>query len=313
MTDAFATERRAAAESALVHARPDLAAFAVSGADRLPWLNGLLTQDVGKLAAGAGAYGLAVTKVGRILAEVWVIAAADRAFVIVPREKVEALRLHFEKHLVMEDAEIGPVEPRAVVFVHGPRALDLVDEARAQSPAAAAAMIDWTGRRNAAVILAAEETSAAIERALLARGAARVGDEAFDALRIAWGVPRFGVDYDDETLPQEASMERLAVSFTKGCYLGQETVFRLEKRGHPRRRLAHLRVEGEAPIAAGAEISAPEGPVGTLSSAAPAGDGAGLLAIGSVKHKLVVAGTALTIAGRAATVIGPAGEKTPRP
>jgi hypothetical protein len=312
LSDAFAVERRAAAESALVHARPDLAAFAVSGADRLAWLNGLLTQDVGKLPAGAGAYGLAVTKVGRVLAEVWVISAADRAFVIVARERVEALRQHFEKHLVMEDAEVGPMEPRAVVFAHGPRALELVDEARALSPAADAAMIDWTGRRNAAVILAADESGAATVSALLAKGAVRASDEGFDALRIAWGVPRFGVDYDDETLPQEASMERLAVSFTKGCYLGQETVFRLEKRGHPRRRLAHLRVEGDEPLAAGAEITAPDGPVGTLSSAASAGDGTGLFAIGSIKHKLAVAGTVLAVAGRVATVLGPAGEKAPR-
>ena len=310
MSDRFAAERRAAEQEALLHARPDLAAFAVTGGDRLGWLNGLVTQDVGKLAAGAGAYGLAVTKVGRILAEVWIVAAAERAFVIVAREKLEALRHHFEKHLVMEDAEVGPAEERAILFVHGPRALDLVDEARLRG--ADAAMIDWTGRRNAAVILAAEASGEALAAALRAKGATPVSDEAFDALRTAWGVPRFGVDYDDETLPQEASMERLAVSFTKGCYLGQETVFRLEKRGHPRRRLAHLEVEGEEPIAKGAEIASAEGPVGTLSSAAPAADGAGLLAIGSVKHKLATAGTALTVAGRAAKVIGPAGERIPR-
>jgi hypothetical protein len=310
VSDRFAAERRAVAEGALVQVRPDLAAFAVTGGDRLGWLNGLLTQEVGKLANGAGAYGLAVTKVGRILAEVWVIAAAERAFVIVAREKIEALQQHFEKHLVMEDAEVGPVEERALVFVHGPRALEMVDEARARG--ADAAMIDWTGRRQEGVILAAEASGEALASVLVAKGAFAVSDEAFEALRVAWGVPRFGVDYDDETLPQEASMERLAVSFTKGCYLGQETVFRLEKRGHPRRRLAHLRVEGEEPIAAGAEILGPEGPVGNVTSAAPAGEGAAVLVIGSVKHKLAAAGTQLSIAGRAAAVIGPAGEKVPR-
>ena len=66
----------------LLHPRGDLAAFAVTGSDRLAWLNGLVTQDVGKLANGSGAYGLAVGKTGRILAELWFIAASDRVFVV---------------------------------------------------------------------------------------------------------------------------------------------------------------------------------------------------------------------------------------
>ncbi len=73
-------------------------------------------------------------------------------------------------------------------------------------------------------------------------------------------MPRFGVDFDDQTLPQEASLERLAVSFNKGCYLGQETVFMLEKRGHAKKRLMRLAIdtlEAEAP-APGVEIVLPK-------------------------------------------------------
>ncbi|MFT3776449.1 MAG: folate-binding protein YgfZ [Minicystis sp.] len=303
-TPRFDAERRAASDAALLHPRPDLAAFAVTGKDRLSWLNGLVTQDVGKLAANAGAYALAVGKTGRIMAELWIVAAADRVDVIAARDRLDAIRQHFDKHLIMEDVEIGEALDRGVLFLHGPLARDLVVEARVLG--ADAAMLDWTGRGNAAVVLAPEGKLAEIEAALLARAGksgARAGDEAWDAIRIAWGLPRFGVDYDEQTLPQEAALERLAVSFNKGCYLGQETVFMLEKRGHARRRLSRIAIDTADAIAPGTEIALKDdGAVGTVTSVARDGDAT--MALGYVKFKHANAGTELSIAGHAARVIG---------
>src|SRR6185437_10386155 len=130
----------------------------------------------------------------------------------------------------------------------------------------------------------------------------RLDDEGWEALRIAWGVPRFGADYDEQSLPQEASLETRAVSFSKGCYLGQETVFMLEKRGHARKKLVRLAVEGEGTLSAGAEIALPDGTagVGAVTSATRAPGPGGWLALGSVKHKHTPAGTALVVAGRPA-------------
>ena len=121
-------ELRAASEGALVHARPDLGVLAVTGPDRLSWLNGLVTQDVGKLAPGAGAYGLAVGKTGKILAELWFVASAERVLVIAARDRLAMLLEHFDKHLIMEDAEMSPPLDRAVVFAHGPQAPAVVAE-----------------------------------------------------------------------------------------------------------------------------------------------------------------------------------------
>ncbi|APR86339.1 Folate-dependent protein for Fe/S cluster synthesis/repair in oxidative stress [Minicystis rosea] len=300
----FDAEHRAATEGALIHPRTDLAVFAVTGKDRLSWLNGLVTQDVGKLASGAGAYSLAVGKTGRIMAELWIVGGADRVYVVVARDRLEMIRQHFDKHLIMEDAEIGDALDRDVLFLHGPLARDLVGDARTFG--ADAAMVDWTGRGDAAVVLAPEGKRTELEDALFAR-AGRAGatatDEAWESIRIAWGLPRFGVDFDEQSLPQEAALERVAVSFSKGCYLGQETVFMLEKRGHARRRLARIAVEGADAVAAGAEIAlADDGAVGTVTSATPGGEGT--LALGYVKFKHASVGTALVIAGRPARIIG---------
>jgi folate-binding protein YgfZ len=184
-------------------------------------------------------------------------------------------------------------------MAHGEAAPALA--ARVQALGGDAATVDWTGRGDAAVLVLAE---GALANALAEPGVELVDDAAWEARRIAWGLPRFGVDYNDQTLPQEASLERVAVSFTKGCYLGQETVFMLEKRGHARKKLARLAVEGDDELAPGVEIVLPDGAsVGTITSTTRGPDG-GVLAIGSVKSKHLAAGTAVVAGGRAAHVLG---------
>lgn len=294
--------------SVLLHVRSDLDAFAVTGRERLSWLNGLVTQEVEKLPSGAGAYGLAVGKTGKIAAELWFLAGADRVLVVVARDRAEMVREHFDKHLIMEDAEMSVLLDRGVIFAHGLPGHDLVTEARALG--CDAAMVDWTGRGDAAVILAPEGKLDATLTALLASagpGSSLATEATWETLRIGWGLPRFGVDYDDQSLPQEASLEALAVSFNKGCYLGQETVFMVEKRGHPKKKLVRLAVEGDAELLAGTAITLPGGgAVGAVTSATRALEG-GSLAIATVKYQLAVAETALLAGGRAARVLGLAG------
>lgn len=286
----------------LVHPRADLAVFAVTGNDRLSWLNGLVTCELAKLKPGSGAFGLAVGKTGKISADIWFVAASDRVLVILGRDRLEAVRDHFDKHLVMEDAEMSAPLDRGVIFTHGPASAELVAAARSQG--AEAAMIDWTGRRDAAVIVATEGAGDATRDALVAKGGALIDDEAWEATRVAWGVPRRGADYDEQSLPQEASLEKVAVSFEKGCYLGQETVFMLEKRGHAKKRLVRLDISGEGDLAPGAPVLLADGSaVGELTSVARTPEG-GTVALGHVKYKLAVAGQEVTAGGRAARVIG---------
>lgn len=301
-------QRRAAEEAALIHARPDLAALMVTGKDRQSWLNGLVTCELAGKKPGEGVYGLAVGKTGKIAAEIAALLADDHLALLLPSDRIESLLAHLERHLIMEDAELAPAVGRAVFAAHGPRARDLVAFARARG--ADAAMVDFTGRGDAALILAPAGEAATFADALLAsagEGAAVATPEGWEALRIEWGVPRFGVDFDDQTLPQEASLERLAVSFNKGCYLGQETVFMLEKRGHAKKRLMRLDIDTAAAgaLAPGAEIVLPEGgaSIGTLTSVTPKASG-GAIGLGYVKFKHASADAALVVGGRPARALG---------
>ncbi len=301
-------QRRAADEAALIHARPELAALTVTGKDRQSWLNGLVTCELAGKKPGEGVYGLAVGKTGKIAAEIAALLAEDHLALILPSDRIESLRSHLERHLIMEDAELAAAEGRALFAAHGPRARELVAFARTRG--ADAAMVDFTGRGDAALILAPAGEAATFGGALLAsagEGAAIATPEGWEALRIEWGVPRFGVDFDDQTLPQEASLERLAVSFTKGCYLGQETVFMLEKRGHARKRLMRLAIDttGAEDLAPGVEIVLAEGgpSIGTLTSVTAKAAG-GSIGLGYVKFKHANADAALVVGGLPARALG---------
>jgi folate-binding protein YgfZ len=303
--DTLDRERRAAHEGALVQPAPELGALVVTGSDRKTWLNGMVTCDLAKLEAGSGAYGLAVAKVGKIMAELWIVLARDRILIGTHRDNAAELRAHYDKHLIMEDAEVVDASGEiAWLLVHGPLAGEAAAVARKLGAEAAA--IAWTDLGGAAIAAPAGEIEAITGAIMAALGerAALATPESFEQLRIEEGIARFGADFNDQSYPQEASLERLAVSFQKGCYLGQEAVFMLEKRGHAKKRLVQITVEGEGDVPVGAEITLPEGgaAVGAVTSCAPKRDGIGVIALGHVKWKHATTGAALSVAGRPAKI-----------
>jgi folate-binding protein YgfZ len=143
--------------------------------------------------------------------------------------------------------------------------------------------------------------------ALAAVGGMLGDDRAWEALRLDRRVPAFGADFDATTYPQEAGLEKRAVSFSKGCYLGQEVVFMLEKRGHVKRFLVTLRVASDLPPARGASVlDANREEVGTVTSAAIVPSAGGPVAMAMVKRAKADPGALLEVLGAPATVLGPA-------
>jgi folate-binding Fe-S cluster repair protein YgfZ len=214
-------EQVAAAHDGVLALQPgDLATLVVTGKDRVTWLNGLLTCDLVKRAPGAAVYGLAVARNGKVLTDVTVVFddEGERALVAVPAAVVDALRTHMDHYLVMEDAEMAPGTDAFVAWaLHGPRSGEALEAARRAG--ALGGLLDRTGLGGAFVFAPKERAS---EVAAALAEVATVGDAAgWDALRLERAVPRFGVDFDAQTYPQEAGLEKTAVSFDKGCYLGQ--------------------------------------------------------------------------------------------
>lgn len=304
MTQSLDEELGAAHAAAIVLPAPELATLLVTGPERLSWLNGLVTCDVGRLEAGRGRFGLSVAKNGKIQAPLWVLAAEDRALVAAPRSELDRLHAVFDRHLIMEDAELSLVAEDLVwIFAHGPASATLVELARAHG--ATAAVVDLTGL-GGAVIAAPTDAHEALERALLASPGVKPATSAgFEELRIARALPRFGVDYDQENYPQEASIERLAVSFDKGCYLGQETVCMLELRGHVKKKLVQLSIEAPTDVVAlGAALTLPDGDaIGHVTSRSACSNDGSTLALGYVKYKHAHAGTELRVAAHRARIV----------
>ena len=292
----------------LAVAHGDLATLVVTGRDRVSWLNALLTCDLVKRPASHAAYGLAVARNGRVLSDATVVVddAAERVLVAIPRAVAAALRAHLDHYLVMEDAEMAAdTDGFEAWALHGPRSEDVLGAARAAG--AAGGSVDRTGLGGAFVLAPRDRASRvrdAIERSVAA-AAGTVGDDAgWEALRLERAVPRFGVDFDDTTYPQEASLEKTAVSFDKGCYLGQEVVCMLEMRGHVKRRLVPLVFDGLQPVARGAAVTDEAGsPVGEVTSAAPSPMIGKAVALAMLKRAYAEVGKDVVVAGVRAKVV----------
>jgi len=291
---------RAASTSVLVVPAGDRAAIVVTGKDRTTWLNGLVTCELAKRERGEGegrqgAYGLLVEKKGRIQTDLYIVPSSDDSALVlaVPAALRESLLATLEHYLIMEDAELALSD--LVFFVaHGPRAKEL----RALAPFAGT--VDMLG--HGGLVLAAPAAEAAAFEARLAEEVAKLGgvvadDATWDAVRIEHGLPRFGAEFDTTHYPQEAALETLAVSFQKGCYLGQEVVYMLQERGHVKRKLVPLDLDaGELPVAGAAVTTAAGEAVGEIRSATVGPSSGKPVALAMVKWAYAKAGTELNVA-----------------
>lgn len=307
----FEQERRALKDGLLFTEADELGVIAVAGADRRSWLNAMATCDLSKLAPGAGAYGLCTGKNGKILAEFWLTQDKDRLLLGVHKTRVAGLLEHFERYIMMEDTEVADAsDTLRVIFLYGPRHSEALKAAQAFKGAVAGAVITSSDLGMAVLMIEAGQVDNVRESLARTMGERFCvpGKEAWEAIRIEAGIPIFGVDFDEQNYPQEASLERYAVSFQKGCYLGQEAVFMLEARGHAKKRLVKIQVEGEGSaeeLKAGALLGVEqEGggveEVGALTSVVDTEGGAA--ALGYVKYKHARTGVELKVGGRKARI-----------
>ena len=289
-----------------------------TGADRVSLLHSFTTGDVKKLPVGRGCEAFVTTPQGKTLSHVWLLKREDALLAVTTPGQGATLIGHLQRYIVSEDVTLRDLsDERGLLLVVGARTADVLKACSGQSPPdEVLAMADVRIADRAAVLVRVELTQpashllltalvdvATIDAALLEAGASRVSRPAVEIARLEAGVPLFGQDITAENLPQEIGRDRQAISFTKGCYLGQETVARIDALGHVNRQLVGLRFEGEVVPPAGEILMADGKEVGQVTSAAWSPKLKAGLAIALVRRRQAMAGTRLTSASGDASVI----------
>jgi folate-binding protein YgfZ len=278
--DAPERETAALAFGAAVHDLGWLRRVAVRGEDRFRWLNGMVTNTVNKLAANAGAWNLVLNAKGHIQGDLHVWREDPELSLTIAADQYDRLLAHLDRFIIMDDVELTPLSGETALGLAGPLAADVLKRLglpALDKPLTSAHAV-WNELKVRVVraygLLAPHyelwtqaDGIPALWKALVEANATPVGAASLDAFRIAEGIPAYGIDIAEHDLPQETSQMR-ALSFNKGCYIGQEIVERIHSRGSVHRRLRPLELLGPVP-AAGAELVLDGGAVaGQITSAA---------------------------------------------
>ena len=300
-----ATELTALRDGAGVYDLGWRARLRITGEDRVRWLNGMVTNTVKDLKQGQLNYTFLLNAQGRIQGDAHVYALADSLFLVTDRAQTKHLQQHLDHFIIMDDVELALDEAVTAIGLQGPHAGELLSGIYPEAEQLGEAQLVTAGQvlmaREAATSYAvwlAEAEVLPLWQRLLAGGAVPCGIEAVEALRVLWGIPRYGADIHDRSLAQETGQAR-ALNFSKGCYLGQEIVERVRSRATIHRMIRVFALEGSVPPP-GASLTAPGKPdtsVGELTSAAAVslpGLG-GLYALGTVRAEAAEA--PLTYAG----------------
>lgn len=305
----------------------DRGAIEVRGGDRVRWLDGMLTNDVRGLrpeGPRSGCHALLLTREGRIVADLHVLALPDHLLLETSREAVPAVIARLGRFVIADDVSLADASARfARLGLEGPQAPAILAAAVARLPvleadAHAEVLLGDTLLRVAAFgfsgepafqILAPPTAGEAVARALHA-AAARLGagtlidaePATLEVLRVEAGIPALGRELDESVLPGEARLES-AVSTTKGCFTGQEVVTRMRSRGRVGHLLVGLRFAGDAPPAPGTVLLADGGRVGSVTSAVRSAR-FGSIGLGFVARAQAEPGTVLEAGEQRATVSG---------
>jgi len=253
--------------------RSERGKVAVAGPDAAEYLQGQLTNDTEALEPGDGLYSALLDRKGHMQSDMRVLRPGEGPDLWLDTEAVAlpAVLRHLTMYSIGRDVAVADVSAeRAILSLIGPRSAELagtavLPENACQETAVAGVECVAVGTQEGIDLLVAAGEAERLRAALLEAGAVAISAEAAEIRRVELGVPRFGAEMGSETMPAEAGIVERAVSFTKGCYIGQETVARLHYKGRPNRHLRGLRLS--SPASPGAPLLLGDKEVGTLGSA----------------------------------------------
>lgn len=302
-------EQRLLAESAGLVDRSDRDVLAIPGADRLSWLHSITSQHLDRLADGAGSEALVLSPHGHVENHLVIAELAGTTWADVEPGAGAALEAFLQRMRFMLRVEPALVTGEwAVLSLVGPGAPELLAAAGMPVPDGVAALEAGFVRRMPPLADgSATAFDLVVPRADVAGvadrlGAAPAGVQAYEALRVEARRPRFGVDTDHRTIPNELPWLRTAVHLDKGCYRGQETVARVHNLGRPPRRLVLLHLDGVSEVLAeaGTPVLSGTREVGRVGSVVRHHE-LGVIALALVKQS-VAQDAVLTVAGSTAAI-----------
>jgi folate-binding protein YgfZ len=282
----------------------------VTGRDRVRFLQGMLTNDVSALQTGDVCYAAQLDRKGHLLSDLWVLAREQELLLDTAPGRAAAVAEILTKHVIADDVELEDLsEEWAVVAFEGPDARSAAGApALEPNTLAADGPLLWVAAgtltpEGVRLLGPSDAVAAAVERTSLPE----LSEVRAEILRVEAFLPSFDVDMSERTFPAEARLEG-ALSFTKGCYIGQEIVARIASRGAVNRLLVQL--EADAPVEVGAPIAVEGRAVGEVTSAAVS-PVRGALALGYVKRAHAQPDTVVAIGDVVARVVGPPLEVEP--
>jgi tRNA-modifying protein YgfZ len=308
IADSLAADYRTLTERCGLLDRSERGKLALTGPEAKVFLQGQVTNDVEALEPGRGCYAAFLTHKGKMLGDLRILDFGDELLLDTERVALQELFNMIRRYKLGAAVElhkrtlelgllslIGPDARR----VAGADALGADEHANVRAELAGHAVV-LVATDVGVDVFCPGDTTDAVRAALEAAGAEPVSEEAAEVLRVVHGRPRYGIDLDDAVIPQEAGLNERAVSFTKGCYVGQETVARLHYRGKPNRHLRGLRLS--APASTGDVLRRGEKEVGRLGSVVVS-PVHGPIALALVRREAAVGDTLAVGEGASATVV----------
>lgn len=332
-----AAEYRFASQSVALIDKNYRAYLSFTGPDRMRYLNAILTNNIKDLPVGLGNVSLLLNPQGHILAEIETYAFAERLFCVSYAMIREQLIAWLDKYIIMDDVSLTDETARyGTLAVEGPKAAAAVKEltgvelrqlgelASMDAEILRSPQDDTLGKSLAQVLIPCRVVKRSqggiagaefvVERGRVAElwgillevvrghGGGPMGYTALSAQRLVLGAPWFGYDFGEKQIPHEAGLENSHISYTKGCYTGQEIVERVRSRGQVNRRRVELLFTGDAVPEAGAVLTVDGKEMGVVTRAARTWDPPRVIGMGYVRKEANAPGTSLQWAGGTATV-----------
>lgn len=326
------SEYRALTQAAALLDLSDRGRLCLVGADREKFLHGQITNDLLRLKTGEGLYAALASAKGRLEADLFVYKLDDELLLDFEPGLTAPITARLEKFIIAEDVQVVDVASHYRLFsLQGPKAAETL---RASGIAAELPTVPLSSRKapqpegeclvirndrfglDGFDLLVPTEASARVWEACERAGAVRVNREAAEIARIERGIPRFGIDMTGENLVPETGLENRAISYSKGCYIGQEVIARIRTYGQVAKALRLLRLEGEGTLPkSGQKLEAEGREVGAVTSACDSPLHRARVALAYVRKEANALGTRLSLkeTGERAEVIalpGPVSEKS---